>query len=64
MINTKQKEKYTKDSKELPPINDIKNVLPKEKKVTEIKDKTRSNVGIKILAVAVAAIAVYKIGIN
>lgn len=64
LINTKQKEKYTKDSKELPPINDIKNVLPKEKKVTEIKDKTRSNVGIKILAVAVAAIAVYKIGIN
>tara|TARA_R110001592_G_scaffold79638_5_gene238037 strand:- start:1926 stop:2459 length:534 start_codon:yes stop_codon:yes gene_type:complete len=64
LINTKQKEKYTKESNTLPPINDIKNILPKEKKVTEIKEKTRSNVGIKILAVAVAAIAVYKIGIN
>ncbi len=61
LVNTKQKEKVKKEASELPPITKVNNVINKESKSLEEKDKVKSNLGIKILAVAVAAIAVYKI---
>jgi hypothetical protein len=64
LVNTKQKEKVKKEAKELPPISKVNKIVAREKKEFEIKEKPKSNVGLKILAVAVAAIAVYKIGIN
>jgi hypothetical protein len=64
LINTNQKEKVKKEDNELPPISKIKTITKKEDKIAKTKEKPKSNVGLKILAVAVAAIAVYKIGIN
>jgi len=62
LINTNQKERYLNESKELPPIKDVKITSPKVS--LDKKEKSKNNIGFKILAVAVAAIAVYKIGIN
>ena len=64
LVNTKQKEKVKKEALELPPITKVNKVVKNETKASQLKEKSKSNIGIKILAVAVAAIAVYKIGIN
>ena len=70
LANTQKKEKYDQDNKDFPPIKDVGNRMKGvsepsgRSKKAPTKELKKNNIGLKILAVAVAAIAVYKIGIN
>ena len=63
VLNTKQKEDYTKLNNGLPPIKDNLNTKESENKISD-RVVEKNNIGLKIFAVTLAAIAVYKIGIN